>query len=245
MQRATALGSSDADDSVATSAESAPWSPSFAVAVAHVNADIESEVESWRRANADNSGRAAIWLYIARRALWEAGVATTDRVMVAFDCRRYLRRGRTSNGNFAAGLEVPLAVNATLPEVNTRLKEITVSAVPLLGMGVVSARTLLRAGRKPSTTPDSCQVGVPAALMYTDVGHITSLDDAPWRQGGQQSYTGLLDPYSPNSITVLNSRIGIARNLSISFHDNVFDRRAIGEAAAYMSADPIRILEGK
>ena len=152
LQRATALGSSDADDSVATSAESAPWSLSFAVAVAHVNADIESEVESWRRANADNSGRSNLGVHRAAGVV--GGGRSDDRPGHGRLRLSPLPTPRTNvQRQFRGWPGVSLAVNATLPEVNTRLKEITVSAVPLLGMEG-SARTLLRAGRKPSTTPD-------------------------------------------------------------------------------------------
>ena len=44
-----------------------------------------------------------------------------------------------------------------------------------------------------------------------------------------------------DSITVLNLRIGTERVMSISFHDNVFDRQAISTLADHLS-DPIRFL---
>jgi hypothetical protein len=164
----------------------------------------------------------------------------TDEVMIAFDCRRYLPKRLTANSNFVEGLGIPIAVNETLPTMITRLRECTVSAVPLAAMGVVSARALLRAGRKP-VTPPGCNVDALASVMYTDMGHLTSLDDLPWRGENERSFTGLLDPGGPESITVLNSRIGGTRNISISFHDNVFDRRVIERAADYLK-DPIRFL---
>jgi hypothetical protein len=225
----------------ATSAsESVEWSPSFAVTVAHVNADAESSVNHWRCENAETTGSAAVWLYIVRQALRSVGLPMTDEVMIAFDCRRYLPKHLTANSNFVEGLGIPFAVNETLPTLGTRLRECTVSAVPLAAMGAVSTRALLRAGRKPDT-PHTCNVGAPASVMYTDMGHVTSLDDLPWHGEGKRSFTGLLDPGGPESITVLNSRIGSTRNISISFHDNVFDRRVIDRAAEYLK-DPIRFL---
>jgi hypothetical protein len=219
---------------------SVAWSPSFAVTVAHVNADAESAVNEWRRASAEKVGSGAVWLYIVRQALHAAGLQMTDRVMVAFNCRRYLPEGNTSNSNFVMGLEIPFAVNETLPALVTRLAEFTVSAVPLGVMGIVSAQALRRAGRKP-ITPTSCNPGAPARVMYSDMGHLTSLDDLPWRGHGERVNPGLLDPAGPEGITVLNARIGCTRNISISFHDNVFDRRVIDRAADYIK-DPIRFL---
>jgi hypothetical protein len=225
---------------VTSGSESVAWSPSFAVTVAHVNADAESSVNEWRCENAEKAGSAAVWLYIVRRALRAAGLQMTDEVMIAFDCRRYLPKRLTANSNFVEGLGIPIAVNETLPTMITRLRECTVSAVPLAAMGVVSSRALLRAGRKP-VTPPGCNVDALASVMYTDMGHLTSLDDLPWRGENERSFTGLLDPGGPESITVLNSRIGGTRNISISFHDNVFDRRVIERAADYLK-DPIRFL---
>jgi hypothetical protein len=224
----------------AVGGESVAWSPSFAVSVAHVNADAESAVDEWRRANTGKAGSAAVWLYIVRQALRAADLQMTDRVMVGFDCRRYLPRGSTANGNFVMGVEVPLVDQDKLPTVGTRLRECTSSAVPLAAMGVLSARALLRVGRMP-ITPSSCNVGALASVMYSDLGHIMSLDDLPWRGDTERDFTGLLDPGGPDSITVFNTRIGAARNISISFHDNVFDRRVIDKAADYLK-DPIRFL---
>src|SRR6202035_3328581 len=138
-------------------------------------------------------------------------------------------------------LEIPLPVDTDLLTVIALLRELTVSAVPLVGIGAVSALSLLRAAGAAQDEPSSVEIGAPAHLMYTDVGHVTALDDAPWGGTGERSYTGLLDPDSPVSITVLNSRIGAARNLSISFHDDVYDRRVIEGAARYLT-DPIRFL---
>jgi hypothetical protein len=220
--------------------ESVSWSPSFAVTVAHVNADAESSVNEWRREHVEKAGSAAIWLYIVRRALHAAGLQMTDEVMIAFDCRRYLPKRLPANNNFVEGIGIPFAVDETLPTIVTRLRECTASAIPLAAMGVVSARALLRAGRKP-VTRSSCNVGVPASMMYTDMGHITSLDELPWCCESERSFTGLLDPGGPESITVLNSRIGNARNISISFHANVFDRRVIDRAADCLK-DPVQFL---
>jgi hypothetical protein len=78
-------------------------------------------------------------------------------------------------------------------------------------------------------------------LFYSDVGRIASLGHLPWIDRDAPFAIGLLDPGSPDSITVLNLRIGTERVMSISFHDNVFDRQVIGVLADHLS-DPIRFL---
>src|SRR6185312_542668 len=95
------------------------------------------------------------------------------------------------------------------------------------------ARTLVRAGRRPPT-PSSRFAGASANVMYTDMANIKSIDDVPWRNHDRRSFTGLTDPAGADSITVFNTRIGSTRNISISFHDNVFDRGIIGRAAEFL-----------
>lgn len=122
----------------------------------------------------------------------------------------------------------------------TRVRECTSSAVPLASMGVLTARALLRPGRIP-TTAHNRSAGVLANVMYTDMGHITALDDLPWHSRDNRDHTGLLDPGGPDGITVYNTRIGGARNISISFHDNVFERRVVDSAAGFLR-EPKRFL---
>jgi len=224
----------------ATDGEIVAWSPSFALSVAHVEPDAEAAVNEWRRLNADKSGAAGIWLYIVRQALKAARLQMTDKVAVAFNCRRYLADNATKNGNFMLGIRIPFADNEPLPSLAARMRECASSALPLAGLGAVSMLALFRIGLG-HRTPSNCDVGARAYVSYTDMGHITSLDGLPWCGNQVRGYIGLLDPAGPDHITVLNSRIGSARNISISFHDNVFDRQTINRAVTYL-ADPMQFL---
>jgi hypothetical protein len=223
------------------SGESVPWSPSSAVVIARVDADAEAAVNLWRRAHAEKSGSAAVWLYIVRQALRAAGLQMTDKVMVAFDCRRYLPKLRTVNSNFVFGVDIPLAVDERLPTVVARLHEVVTAAVPLAAVGAVSVRALLRAARRP-IMPSSCVRDAPADVMYTDMGNLTVLEDLPWQWDGERLATALIDPAGPNSVTILNTRLGAARSVAMSFHDNVIDRRVMERAAGYLE-HPIGLLD--
>jgi hypothetical protein len=217
-----------------------PWSPSFAVRIAHIDADAEAAVHDWRRAQAGTPGSAAVWLYIVRQALQVAGLSMTDRVMTAFDCRRYLSRRQRANGNFIIGLEVPFASDDPLSAVSTRVRDLVMAAVPLAGMAVVSARAMLPFGRDPGPA-STYQPGAPAHVMYSDLGTVRMIDDVPWRMGGDRSLTALLDTAGPHAVTVLNNRIGDTRNISISFNDNAVESHTIDRAVRYL-ADPMRFL---
>lgn len=240
-RQAADLRSPRASGPNSASGESVPWSPSPAVVIARVDADAEAAVNQWRRANAEKSGSAAVWLYIVRHALRAAGLRMTDKVMVAFDCRRYLPKLRTVNGNFIFGVDIPLAGDERLPTVAARLHDVAAAAVPLAAVGAVSAHALLRAARRP-IMPSSCLRDGPAAVMYTDMGNLTILEDLPWYRDGDRLATALIDPAGPNSVTILNAKLGAARSVAMSFHDNVFDRRGIERAAEYLQ-QPIGLLD--
>ena len=186
--------------------DSVPWSPSPAVVLAHIDAESEAAVNEWRRANAEHAGSAAIWLYIVRQALREAGLAMTDGVMVAFDCRRYLPRGVTANSNFIIGLDIELAADDSLPTLIRRLAECKAAAAPLAAIGVASARAVLRPERAAFDT-----VGPALRCAGKRDVHRPRLDQDTRRlrrgaKGGERSLTGLLDPAGPEDLTVLNSQ---------------------------------------
>jgi hypothetical protein len=77
--------------------------------------------------------------------------------------------------------------------------------------------------------------------MYTDMGRVPPFDDLPWRGPDKRDFTGLLDVASPEGVTIFTATVGAGRNISISFHDNVFDLSVMDRAADYLT-DPVRFL---
>jgi hypothetical protein len=229
----------DRGDSRDATGRCRPWSPSPAVSVAHISVDAESAVDEWRLANCGASGSAAVWLYIVRQALAAAGLAITDKAIVAIDCRRYLPTGSTAGGNFAFGVDLPFTADDTSEILSRRLRQLTVVGVPLAGMAAVSAYGLL-VGKRKQTQPLTCIPSAPADLMYSDMGSVTSIEDEFWRDE-ERFIAGLLDPAGPNSVSVLNTQVGATRHISISFHDNVIDRSVIDNAANLLKR-PFRLL---
>jgi hypothetical protein len=229
-----------ADSNTNTDGPQVSWSPSLAVTVAHVAADAEFAVEEWRRANTGTAGSSAVWLHIVREAMRAAGLPTSDRVMVLWDCRRYLTPDQVVHGNFLVGVEIPQPPGGSLLTTIGRVRESTVSGFPLAVRGLASARAMHKppAGRARSLS----RAGNPIArLVYSDLGRITALDALPWCPDTDRCFTGLLDPSGPDGVAVLNTRLGSTRNISITFHDNVFDPIVIGKLADLLR-DPIRLL---
>lgn len=216
------------------------WSPSPSVAVARVHADAERAVDEWCRTKLGKPGNAAVWLYIVWQALAEAGIAVTDTVIVAMDCRRYLPAGRVVNGNFMFGVDLPFTAGETPSTVADRMREFAVTGLPLAGMAAVSARGLI--DRRRPQPPSSYTAGMRVDLMYSDLGRVRSLDQMPW-SAADGFIAGQLDPAGPQSISVLNTRLGAERCISISFHDNVIDRQVIDTIANRLS-DPVSLLPG-
>lgn len=223
-----------------SAAEHIDWAPSFAVVVASINAEAVAAVENWRHRFVTPPSAAATWLQLVRRALYAAGLRMTDQVGFAFDCRRYLPPRTSVNGNFAIGLEVSSALNDPPSVVSARLQDLIRTGVPLAGMAAVSGRGLLPPKRGPSLKCRRPSTSF-AEVMYTDMGTIATLEDAPWREGRPRSAAGLLDPAGSNSVTVLNTRVGRTRTVSLSFHDNVVDRGLVERAADFL-INPLALL---
>jgi hypothetical protein len=159
--------------------------------------------------------------------------------MVAFDCRRYLPTGRAVNGNFMIAIDLPIPGDEPVTNIGARMREITASGLPLAVLGAASARAFLR--NTADSTPDSRRAGVVANVMYSDLGHVTPLERLPWVAGSEPTFTGLLDPGGPDIITVFNNRISGIRRISLSFHDNVFDRHTV-ERVMDQLTNPVRFL---
>lgn len=227
-------------DSVGTGQLGVSWAPSLAVSLAQIDADAEEAVEEWRRTSGENLSSASVWSYVARRALLAAGLDMQDRMMFAVDLRRYLPKGHAVNGNFVIGLPLSFSADETLPRFNTRVRGIVASAVPLAAQAAIAARAVV--GARETSNSSTIRRGLHSAeVMYTDLGRITTLDAAPWRDARLCVATGLIDPAGPCSVTILNTKIGARRCISISYHDNVFGRGLMDTAANYM-CDPVQFL---
>jgi hypothetical protein len=228
-------------DPVLDHGERTPWSPSLAVGVAHVDASAEGDVEEWRRSNPGKPGSAAVWFYVVRKAIQAAGINVQERSLFAFDSRRYLAEGQAVKGNFIVGLSVPIGADEQPTQINDRIRGLIDSGVPLAGQAAIGLRSLIAAHGE--TAMGTIQrTGVPADIMYTDLGRIPFLDGAPWRETENRTITALVDPAGPHSLTILNGRVRSIRNIAITYHDNVFDREIIDEATKYMS-EPMQFLQ--
>lgn len=219
------------------------WSPSFSVESVTIGADRQSEVDSWRKANIPSCGTSFTWLFIARRALRAAGFRIADDVMVAFNCRRYLPDGERVIDNFAAGLEIAVTDESSMDAMGARVRRITSSALPLAALGMVSTVAQFRPRGTRDKCPEQRWAGESAVrLMYSDLGRIVAFDDAPWRSDDDPSFSGLLDPATPESITLFSSVVHGVRTVSASFHDNVVDRNKVADAMRRIREEPLRLL---
>ncbi|MCZ8379273.1 hypothetical protein O6P37_10395 [Mycobacterium sp. CPCC 205372] len=219
------------------------WTPSIAVSLACPDVAAVAAVDGWRRAQTTPIGAGSAWLFIAQRALLEAGLPLRDRSMVAFNCRRYLPSGRTVYSNFGVGLEVPLPVDGSVAELAGHVRTMTESAVPLAALGALSARLLASSGSPESAPADEMITDLPARLMYSDLGRMSDLDGAPWRTDGTRAFAGNVQPDSPHDVSIFTASVSAHRNVSFSYHDNVFDRSILDRAAQLITADPLRFLE--
>lgn len=221
------------------------WSPSYAAMVVTVDPDAQAAVERWRKANVPACTVSLTWMFIGRRALAAAGFDIADNVMLAFNCRRYLPAGARANGNFASGLEVMVNDESSMSEVGAEVRRITSSAWPLAFMGVVSTVGQMRRSSAAARPVSQVRVDAPVQLMYTDLGRLPLFDDSLRIPGRQPCFNGLLDPTSPESLTLFGNSAYGTRSMGASFHDNVIDRQMVADALHRVRDEPLKLLTGE
>jgi hypothetical protein len=197
-------------------------------------------VDSWRATDGAGVSRAVTWLVIVRTALAQAGLPVTDALRLVVDCRRYLRPDDRVNANFISGLSVQAGPEASVGTIDAAVKARLDAALPLLAVTSTSARNLAaplsatRAQRAPADTP--------VELAYSDVGRLSPFEKLPWLPDRPRSINAALQPWAPADISVFSGTIGRERSITVSYHDDVHDRRLLQEAAEVIRADPIRLL---
>jgi hypothetical protein len=210
------------------------------VEVIHIDASTEREVDRWRAADTSGVSRAVTWLAIIRTALAQAGLPLTDTLRLVVDCRRYLRPDDRVNANFISGLSVQAAPEASIGAIDAAVKARLEAGLPLLALTSTSARNLAapisatRAHQAPSHTR--------VELAYSDVGRLSPFENLPWIPGRPRSINAALQPWAPADISVFSGTIGRERSVTLSYHDDVHDRRLLQEAAEAIRTDPIGLL---
>ncbi|MBI3689484.1 MAG: hypothetical protein HY239_02040, partial [Mycolicibacterium aromaticivorans] len=81
-------------------------------------------------------------------------------------------------------------------------------------------------------------------LGYSDVGRLSPFETLPWLPGRPRSINAALQPWAPSDISVFSGKIGHERSITVSYHDNVHDRRLLRKAAEVIGTDPIGLLAG-
>jgi hypothetical protein len=214
--------------------------PSAAVEVIHIDASTEREVDRWRAADAAGVSRAVTWLVIIRTALAQAGLPLTDALRLVVDCRRYLRPQDRVNANFISGLSVQAAPEAPIGAIDAAVKARLDAALPLLALTATSARNL--AAPLSATRAHQAPLSTRVELAYSDVGRLSPFENLPWIPGRPRSINAALQPWAPADISVFSGTIGHERSVTLSYHDDVHDRRLLREAAEAIRTDPIRLL---
>ncbi|WP_163749447.1 hypothetical protein [Mycolicibacterium helvum] len=214
--------------------------PSAAVEVIHIDAAIEREVDSWRSADAPGVSRAVTWLVIIRTALAQAGLPLTEALRLVVDCRRYLPPGDRVNANFISGLSVQAALETPVGALDAAVKARLDAALPLLALTSASARNL--AGPLSATRAHQAPADTPVELAYSDVGRLSPFENLPWVPDRPRSINAALQPWAPADISVFSGTIGHERSVTLSYHDDVHDRRLLQEAAEAIRTDPLRLL---
>lgn len=236
------LGAPTPDKAAVSDASLTAWVPSHALEIARSPEASEAALGVWRKAHAPRSSAATVVITLLRRAFAEVGLNSADEVMIAVNCRRYLPAESTVNGNFVVGLSVPFAGFGSIDESGNFLDRVYKSGLPLSWLTVASSIARIFSS-KIKDVPTTVSTDPRVHLMYSDLGRPRKFSDSNWFGKDDLMFTGLLDPASPDAITVMSGSVRGERTLSASFHDNVFPRDKVREALRLVTAEPIELLQ--
>ena len=232
-----------AETSAATT-ETMAWTRSPALAVATSANGATTALRRWRDRHAPGISISALQCGAIARALNERGVATTDTTGFLFDCRRYLKAGTPVLGNFAVGVDF-VGVDPTSPEAVHRAVNNAVEMGRPLAAGTLSTLKYLRTrSALPSSAATTMSPNPAAQLTFSDIGRIPQLEDIAWRSDNpsQCGFFTISEPTRPDSIVVTSMQIRGTFQVSVSFHDNVFDAETISSALELALTDPFTLL---
>jgi hypothetical protein len=244
LRARAALKSLGDGDAPVASTDTTHWAPSVSLEVALASKSSEATLTAWRKEHAPKASGATLSAFLVRKALTVAGLTVDPNVMIAVNCRRYLKPDQTVNGNFITGLSVPMPLSRDIEDIAAVLSQVYKSGYPLIWMTLSAALARLHRSGTP-VVPTEASVGPVMKLMYSDLGRPPKFSQADWivgDEGAEPMFTGLLDPAGPEAVTVMSGSVRGERTYSVSFHDNVFSRYAIKQALRLVTEDPMSLL---
>lgn len=216
-----------------------PWQPSQRTRGCGLNERQVNELHEWRRRFVPGASIYAVQIVLLLNALNKVGIEVSDDVRMIADLRRYLR-WQPMEGNFVAGVPMPIAAGMGPEQVSTIIKATNSSARPLAGYAMAA---LNRAGAR-RTAPTSVRRGDRPRIAFSSVGKPPALDGLPFVPGHRIEFTGAVVPEGPLGITVLMAETSRSMNFAVTFHDNVVDSQLVAAAMEEMSTDPVALLAG-
>ena len=181
-------------------------------------------------------------------ALWHAAVArercaVDERVMMLFNCRRYLGpRYAAAQGNFAVAVPVRVSGHTSPSEIFQQVRAIVRSGWPAVILGTSEIRGLLRR-RRDSATGATAMVPERVRLSISDLGAPPAMVDVDWAPGAQAKIlTSYLDPDGPDAISTLVSECDGTRVFSASFCEDFVSADFVRAALDRLITDPVALL---
>lgn len=220
-----------------------PWTRSPAVATSTSPAGVPAELRAWRTQQLPDVSVTSILCASIATALSTRGTPVSDSAGFLFDCRRYLRARGTVLGNFAVGIDFEHLDPTAPTDLHTALTHAIDKGRPLAS-GTFSALRYLRTRRPlPAVASDTAPVSPDARLTFSDIGRVRRLESIAWlAEPEKRSFFALSEPAAPDSIVITTKQIDDAFHVSASFHDNVFDPRAVQAALDLAMSDPVGLL---
>jgi hypothetical protein len=206
-------------------------------------------LRAWRDKHAPGTSLTAVLTAGLTRALRHVGLEPDAAgVVLLTDLHRYLPAGRGGGRNFVVGQYLAVPDPGNPFAVHRVLHEALAAGRPLAGM----ALRLLRAPRVPPV-PGPAVVGRRPRVILS-VSRLDAFANLPWAVPVDQvRHVNISTISPPDAISVSIWELSGVLHAAASFHAEVFDPRAVGEALDLLLAEPIgggvaypgvRVLEG-
>jgi len=219
------------------------WRQSRRVFVGRLDASRVRQLQEWVSKHAPGSGRVAVMSALWCAALRSAQVAVDERVVVLFDCRRYLPDSqRAALGNFAIG--VPLKIGTLPPhQITALVRTVIETGWPVAAIGMAAVRSRLR-GAIPADSTNAVAVPNQIRLAISNMGRApASFDHLPWADGTPHQATAFVDLGGPDAMTLFLSDVGDGRNVAVTYCADMVSREIVEAAVERICSDPVTVLD--
>ena len=192
-----------------------------------IGAQCLDEVRAARDRVADGVGIYSLITVALVNALSEAGIALDEYVTAPFDARGYLPRGRSTLGNFSAGLMFPIPPGSSPAALQHAMTRSTRIGQPVANLALIELRSrLARTSQRPPSAP-----ATRISLLHSSIGHIPgSQERFKWLDDDRAQVLAIADPPTISGVTITSAFVCGGICLGVAYHRKTIAQQTLQSA---------------